>query len=1021
MRAIDPGWATRFYGMVCSADVAAAAREHTTDSSIADLVDAHLVINRAYFGSIDKTLSGFVILDDDGDDYTLLDLRDGGQIWWQDHDSREVSLRYGSLADLRAVRAAPVAERERVDRQRRAKEPRRIRTVSTAALCARYQWLVWLLAQPVRRDGRPVQSIDFLVRNGIGRLRELFPRPERLDQTFAAELGQLGSDPHLAIYWLLHTTVLADHERRLRVLIAAGASDHPLLRAFVTRFGQLPLAGDVPAVPEFRARRALAMTYGAFEVGPEQLPAACLRALELSPTTNSLVHALQVVAGLDRDGVDDAAVKAALGRIAETTTATALLAAVLDKRAKQMSSAHADNLARLLATCDDPWWAQLEALWLVHELAYDGPALVNATRRILEHDRFHRRALQMAMRAAQIANEPDDAIYNDLGIADALLAPYGRLVEVPDQWQGVVGALPLPPLRRALAWRVLQRIELNQPSPELAAWAAGQVLAGTDPRRAVVVSQALARLAAPAQARMIAAAAAAIDDAAHPLTEVLLAYLAGPELDEHDHETRFQLQRGKEAAVRALAPWLHDPALFDRALAVIERPAAGSCVALFWNKLFSPSEPATYVLPRLSAAQAVRIARALIRTQLRHPSIHARNAAGHQLFRFAHAGAETYLIDALTELAVQNAAIKGPGGAALDHGKTEHDQLADVVANLYAAVSKLGTPAARSALVERLFAERRAYGRMASALADIWDPALHAEILALLAQRHDARAAGSYAYVLADFVQQSAPLVDLVRVVADWQGENEVTRGFLHYALVVGMLAALEAGDLELVRRAHDAASWIADPPLQPEAHARGQRWASPLDHEEVKARIDRALARPVSEATPAAVVTAEARSTPKAQVDGAPKADAKVASVRPATPRAAKTTARPKTKATPTTKATPRVKATATTPKATATPKVKAQTTTPKAAATPKVKATTKSPKPKAAPKAKAPTPKATLKVKATTGTPTPKATPKAKATAKTSKAKAKPAAKPATKVAPKRKPDTRSAGSKASRPTRR
>src|SRR5690606_16922073 len=115
-----------------------------------------------------------------------------------------------------------------------------------------------------------------------------------------------------------------------------------------------------------------------------------------------------------------------------------------------------------------------------------------------------------------------------------------------------------------------------------------------------------------------------------------------------------------------------------------------------------------------------------------HPDIHARNAAGDQLFRFDHPGAEAYLIDALTDLSVRYAAVRGPGGATLDHGKTENDQLEDVVANLYAAVRNLNTPTARAALAERLFAERRSYWRMANALSAVWDVDLHRQIMSLL-------------------------------------------------------------------------------------------------------------------------------------------------------------------------------------------------------------------------------------------------------------------------------------------------
>src|SRR5688572_7966216 len=187
MAAIEVPWATRFYGMAVTPEIVAESRDRLTDSTIEDLVEAHLAINYAYFGAIDKTLSGFVILDDEGDDCLLLDLRDGDQVWWQDHETRELSLRYDSLADLIAVRAAPEDERDAVEAKRRAKQPRSLRAVTTPALCARYQWLVWQLARHLERDDRPTQTTDYLVRNGIGRFRYVFPRKEVLDTAFAAE------------------------------------------------------------------------------------------------------------------------------------------------------------------------------------------------------------------------------------------------------------------------------------------------------------------------------------------------------------------------------------------------------------------------------------------------------------------------------------------------------------------------------------------------------------------------------------------------------------------------------------------------------------------------------------------------------------------------------------------------------------------------------------------------------------------------------------------------------------------
>ena len=74
-------WASRFYGMDVPEDVE--LREELTDRSVLDLVDAHLGINYSLHGAIDKTLAGFVVLDDEDDNYTLFDGRDTGQVFWQ--------------------------------------------------------------------------------------------------------------------------------------------------------------------------------------------------------------------------------------------------------------------------------------------------------------------------------------------------------------------------------------------------------------------------------------------------------------------------------------------------------------------------------------------------------------------------------------------------------------------------------------------------------------------------------------------------------------------------------------------------------------------------------------------------------------------------------------------------------------------------------------------------------------------------------------------------------------------------
>ena len=125
--------------------------------------------------------------------------------------------------------------------------------------------------------------------------------------------------------------------------------------------------------------------------------------------------------------------------------------------------------------------------------------------------------------------------------------------------------------------------------------------------------------------------AGACDRADHPLVGVLLAILEGAEPPDGDVAAYLQVERGRETAIEALARWFAVPAVFARVMALVERPAGRSVLDPLWKKLFSPFQRQTYVVPRLAAEQAVRCARALIETELHHPQIHARNAAGHAL------------------------------------------------------------------------------------------------------------------------------------------------------------------------------------------------------------------------------------------------------------------------------------------------------------------------------------------------------------------------------------------------------
>ncbi len=207
----------------------------------------------------------------------------------------------------------------------------------------------------------------------------------------------------------------------------------------------------------------------------------------------------------------------------------------------------------------------------------------------------------------------------------------------------------------------------------------------------------------------------AITSADHPFTAVLLRILEHtPDPDGADVLAAMAVEDMKEEILKAIAPIAHQPQVFDRLMRLAEAdpPAPATTLDPLWNELFSSWHEDTSILPRLTDAQAERAARAMVATRLTHPSIHARNAAGHQLCSFDHVGAQDYLIEALDEYGRRYAASTEKSGKVFDHGETEDDLLQDTVANLYSAVRKMGTPLLPD------HADRAAVHRAARVLAD---------------------------------------------------------------------------------------------------------------------------------------------------------------------------------------------------------------------------------------------------------------------------------------------------------------
>ncbi|MBB5873895.1 putative DNA-binding WGR domain protein [Allocatelliglobosispora scoriae] len=826
---------SRFYGLTVTAETAAAVSEGLTTPDVDDLVEAHLATNYAYFGAIDKTLAGFVVLDDEGDNYTLLDLRGDGRIWWQDHETRELYARFDTLADWTAFRdeVGQGGDESELRDAYQGGLGNGVESVgpSTSELAERYQWLVWLLAQPMRdRQGRVTQDDDQLVRSAMGHLRSVFPTIAAEVKAFEAELPLTADDPHLAVYWLLHTAMLGRVELRSRLTQQVGGVGVPLVVAFRGVFGDLPAAGDVAVVPGFRARRSLAVLYAGAE-GPTEQAGVALASLEMAPEVLPLVKVEQIRAGLAGGDLADADARAVGERLAVGLGRSVLLA-TLDERSGAAASAHADDTARHSTASTESWPWVMHTLWQLHPLMRDGDALADAVRPLLAADPHHRRILLLALHAQELAGREIFTAPAELTaaarVAEASAAVLQRLTAEPAARAEVTD----PELRRVIARRVLFRSGLEDYPAEVMSWAVHEVLASDDPDRGELIARGLARLPDDEHGSVVDSLAAGIDSAEHPHVAVLLGLLgAAAEPDEADFLATMNAEDQSDRLLHALAPVAHEPAVFDALMRLAELPAGRSVIDPLWSELFNPFTRETFIVPRLAPEQAVRAAQAMIDTKLSHPNIHARNAAGHQLYRFHHAGAESFLINALEVYADRYAAgVKG-GGRVLDHGQNEDTLIEDVVANLYAAVRGLGTPGARAALVERLFTERRSYWRMGNAFGEVFGAETEAQVLDRLRERRDGQAAGCYAFALADFVKQAAPKVTLLAELVTWPvPEPVVDRRFFKYALVVGVEAALAAQRFDLVRAGHALAESIAEPALEPDNHARGTSWSNPLD-----------------------------------------------------------------------------------------------------------------------------------------------------------------------------------------------
>ena len=828
----------RFYGMPVPPEVAAGAEENLTEQHEPELVTAHLRPNHAYFGAIDKTLAGFVIVDDEGDDYTLVDLRGGGAVWWQDHETREMYHRLNSFADWRSFRRDSAAgdEDEILATYAVGAPPPHGRAVSTAELAGRYQWLVWLLAQPLTQNGKPIQTDGELAGSAAGHYVEAWPSVKNVRTALDTEIGTLATDPHLAVYWLLHTAILGLDAERGRVLAAAGGTD--LVASFVDVFGALGPDGDLPLVPGFRARRSMLVGYARKDDLGEG--AAALLAAEISPGTHPLSRAHDVAAALDAGSLDAETAAAVVARM-DGGIARAALRALLDSRAPDGGySTAADELVAALPSLTDSWTFAAWALSWARPITGDVAALTAAAHWLLTKDSHHRIALAAVRDVQERTGEPvfmpETELARTEAEAEASSEVLKAIIDTPGEVRRILTEVDDPALARVVARRILQRGDTDTELACAMTWAVGAVLSTDDEDAAPLAARGLAMLPEHELEPVVEELAARLTSAEDPIADVLLRLILDtPDPDEEDFMATMGVEGMKEAALKALMPFGHDERVFGPLMEAAENHGPRTTVDPLWNEWFYPLEPERCVIPRLDGAQAHRALRAMIAGKLAHPNIHARNAAGHQLNRFDHPAVERFAIEALDEYGARYAASAPKGGRVFDHGQTEDDNLEDVVSGLYYVMRNLDTPATRAALTGRLFTERRSYWWAANAVAGIWGEAEHEAIMARLRETRDHHAAGLYAYTLDKHVEKDWPLVDLVGEIAGWEAS---ANGFFAYAVTVGARAALDAGRFDLVRRAWPLTEAIGAPAHPPHL----TRWTNPFQDEDLRARLDRAL-----------------------------------------------------------------------------------------------------------------------------------------------------------------------------------
>lgn len=223
------------------------AEQYIVDVDITNLFAAHLHSNNVHFGALDKTLSGFVMIDIQGDDYYLYDARDSGWVYCQTHTDRTIKPYFESLEAYLA------SLQQQTGRSPIGHRPESNKAVPTVELAERYQWAVWFFGRATQEPHEAAFEERWMAL-AANWFANAIDEIDTGTQMFAEERNRMKDDVQLAVWWLMVATALAD-QTWIDEVIQHGPVENQLFDSFAHALRSLGFSETLAELPEFKKRR----------------------------------------------------------------------------------------------------------------------------------------------------------------------------------------------------------------------------------------------------------------------------------------------------------------------------------------------------------------------------------------------------------------------------------------------------------------------------------------------------------------------------------------------------------------------------------------------------------------------------------------------------------------------------------------------------------------------------------------------------------------------------------------------